>query len=131
MADGDGVFDVIEIGAGPVGESAADAVADGTGRHVRAVEIDMASTPGAEPQAGGYTGRAKAVVDEDRVLLGVTIAGPGVNDYLHAGHRRGDRRGAAGPAVARRGRVPGRERVLAVPPTGVRPVRTWAGRAGI
>jgi pyruvate/2-oxoglutarate dehydrogenase complex dihydrolipoamide dehydrogenase (E3) component len=45
----------------------------------------MSSTPGAELQADGYTGRAKAVVDEDRrVLLGVTIAGPGVNDHLHA-----------------------------------------------
>jgi len=62
-----------------------EAEARAAGFKVRAVEIDMASTPGAELQADGYTGRAKAVVDEDRrVLLGVTIAGPGVNDHLHA-----------------------------------------------
>jgi pyruvate/2-oxoglutarate dehydrogenase complex dihydrolipoamide dehydrogenase (E3) component len=65
------------------GRTEAQARADGF--NVRAVEVDIASTPGAELQAAGYTGRAKAVVDEDRrVLLGVTVAGPGVNDHLHA-----------------------------------------------
>jgi pyruvate/2-oxoglutarate dehydrogenase complex dihydrolipoamide dehydrogenase (E3) component len=55
------------------------------GFNVRAVEVDMGAVPGAALQADGYTGRAKAVVDEDRrVLLGVTIVGPGVVDHLHA-----------------------------------------------
>jgi pyruvate/2-oxoglutarate dehydrogenase complex dihydrolipoamide dehydrogenase (E3) component len=65
------------------GRTEAQARADGF--NVRAVEVDMGAVPGAALQADGYTGRAKAVVDEDRrVLLGVTIAGPGVNDHLHA-----------------------------------------------
>jgi pyruvate/2-oxoglutarate dehydrogenase complex dihydrolipoamide dehydrogenase (E3) component len=55
------------------------------GFNVRAVEVDIGSVPGAALQADDYTGRAKAVVDEDReVLLGVTIVGPGVVDHLHA-----------------------------------------------
>jgi pyruvate/2-oxoglutarate dehydrogenase complex dihydrolipoamide dehydrogenase (E3) component len=49
------------------------------------VEYDMGAVPGAALQADGYTGRAKAVVDEDRhVLLGVTFAGPATVDHLHA-----------------------------------------------
>jgi dihydrolipoamide dehydrogenase len=52
---------------------------------VRAVEYDMGSVPGAALQADGYTGRAKAVVDEDRhVLLGVTFVGPAVVEHLYA-----------------------------------------------
>ncbi|MCT9935181.1 NAD(P)/FAD-dependent oxidoreductase [Planotetraspora sp. A-T 1434] len=55
------------------------------GYAVRAVEYDMSAVEGARLQADGYTGRAKAVVDEDRqVLLGVTFAGPAVADLLHA-----------------------------------------------
>lgn len=62
-----------------------EAAARAEGFNVRAVEVDIAETPGAALQADGYTGRAKAVVDEDRrVLLGVTIVGPGVVDHLHA-----------------------------------------------
>jgi len=84
-ADGRGapqtIFTDPEICA--AGRTEAQARADGF--NVRAVEIDMSTVPGADLQAEGYTGRAKAVVDEDRrVLLGVTIAGPGVNDHLHA-----------------------------------------------
>jgi dihydrolipoamide dehydrogenase len=52
---------------------------------VRAVEYDMGAVPGAALKADGYTGRAKAVVDEDRrVLLGVTFVGSAVADHLHA-----------------------------------------------
>lgn len=52
---------------------------------VRAVEYDMGAVPGAALQADGYTGRAKAVVDEDRrVLLGVTFVGPAVVGHLYA-----------------------------------------------
>jgi pyruvate/2-oxoglutarate dehydrogenase complex dihydrolipoamide dehydrogenase (E3) component len=55
------------------------------GFNVRTVEVDIGAVEGAALQADGYTGRAKAVVDEDRrVLLGVTIVGPGVVDHLHA-----------------------------------------------
>jgi len=62
-----------------------EAQARGEGFTVRAVEYDMGSVPGAALQAEGYTGRAKAVVDEDRqVLLGVTFAGPATVDQLHA-----------------------------------------------
>ncbi|MEW9528581.1 NAD(P)/FAD-dependent oxidoreductase [Microbispora sp. NPDC049125] len=65
------------------GRTESQARADGFA--VRAVEYDMGAVPGAYLQAEGYTGRAKMVVDEDRrVLLGVTFAGPGVLDHLHA-----------------------------------------------
>ena len=66
-----------------VGRTEARARADGF--TVRAVEYDMAAVMGAALQADGYTGRAKAVIDEDRhILLGVTFVGPGVVDHLHA-----------------------------------------------
>ncbi|MEV7970143.1 NAD(P)/FAD-dependent oxidoreductase [Sphaerisporangium sp. NPDC088356] len=65
-----------------VGRTESRARADGFA--VRTVEYDMGAVPGARLQADGYTGRAKAVVDEDRrVLLGVTFAGPAVADLLH------------------------------------------------
>ncbi|MGH3391370.1 MAG: dihydrolipoyl dehydrogenase family protein [Actinomadura sp.] len=65
-----------------VGRTESQARADGYA--VRAVEYDMGAVTGAYLQADGYTGRAKAVVDEDRrVLLGVTFAGPAVVDLLH------------------------------------------------
>lgn len=52
---------------------------------VRAVEYDMGAVPGVVLQTDGFTGRAKAVVDEDRqVLLGVTFVGPAVVDHLYA-----------------------------------------------
>lgn len=52
---------------------------------VRTVEYDMAAVAGAALQADGYTGRVKAVVDEDRrTLLGLTLVGPAVVDHLHA-----------------------------------------------
>jgi pyruvate/2-oxoglutarate dehydrogenase complex dihydrolipoamide dehydrogenase (E3) component len=62
MAQSEDVFDVFVVGAGP-----------------------MAEVEGAALQADGYTGRVKAVVDEDsRVLLGFTLVGPAVVDHLHA-----------------------------------------------
>lgn len=52
---------------------------------VRAVEYDMGTVPGAALKADGYSGRAKAIMDEDRrVLLGATFVGPAVADHLHA-----------------------------------------------
>jgi pyruvate/2-oxoglutarate dehydrogenase complex dihydrolipoamide dehydrogenase (E3) component len=65
-----------------VGRTESQARADGFA--VRVVEYDMGAVVGAALQADGYTGRAKAVVDEDRrVLLGVTFTGPAVVDLLH------------------------------------------------
>jgi dihydrolipoamide dehydrogenase len=65
------------------GRTEAQARADGF--PVRAVEYDIGAVQGAWIETDGYTGRAKAVVDEDRrVLLGVTFVGPGVVDHLHA-----------------------------------------------
>ncbi|NRQ38122.1 NAD(P)/FAD-dependent oxidoreductase [Nonomuraea sp. NN258] len=62
-----------------------EAAAREEGFQVRAVEYDLGSVTGAYLQADGYQGRAKAVVDERRqVLLGVTFAGPGVAELLHA-----------------------------------------------
>jgi dihydrolipoamide dehydrogenase len=55
------------------------------GHPVRTVEYEIGNVTGAYLLADGYTGRAKAVVDtERRVLLGVTFAGPGVAELLHA-----------------------------------------------
>ena len=55
------------------------------GLHVRAVEYPLGSVAGAALQADGYTGRAKAVIDEDRnVLVGVTFVGQDVAEMLHA-----------------------------------------------
>jgi pyruvate/2-oxoglutarate dehydrogenase complex dihydrolipoamide dehydrogenase (E3) component len=62
-----------------------EAEARGDGCRVRTVECDIAKVPGAALQADGYTGRVKAVFDEDtRVLLGLTLVGPAVVDHLHA-----------------------------------------------
>jgi len=62
-----------------------EAMARDAGFRVRAVEYDMACVEGAKLQADGYTGRVKAVVDEDsHALLGFTVVGPAVVDHLHA-----------------------------------------------
>lgn len=62
-----------------------EAMARDAGFRVRAVEYDMARVPGAALQADGYTGRVKAVVDENsHALLGFTVVGPAVVDHLHA-----------------------------------------------
>lgn len=66
-----------------VGRTEEEARRDGF--RVRAVEYDLASVSGAYLLGDGYQGRAKAVVDEDRrVLLGVTFAGQGTAELLHA-----------------------------------------------
>jgi pyruvate/2-oxoglutarate dehydrogenase complex dihydrolipoamide dehydrogenase (E3) component len=55
------------------------------GLPVRAVEYEIGDVAGAYLLGDGYTGRAKAVVDEQRrVLVGVTFVGPGVAELLHA-----------------------------------------------
>lgn len=66
-----------------VGRTEAKARADGF--TVRAVEYDVGDVIGAQLQADGYTGRAKAIVNEDRrTLIGFTLVGPAVVDHLHA-----------------------------------------------
>ncbi|GAA3135243.1 NAD(P)/FAD-dependent oxidoreductase [Planomonospora alba] len=66
-----------------VGRTEARARAEGF--PVRAVEYDLGAVTGAYLLGDGYRGRAKAVVDaERRVLLGVTFAGPGAAELLHA-----------------------------------------------
>jgi len=55
------------------------------GLRVRAVDYEIGEVSGAELLADGYAGRARMVVDEDRkVIVGVTFAGPGVGDLIHA-----------------------------------------------
>jgi pyruvate/2-oxoglutarate dehydrogenase complex dihydrolipoamide dehydrogenase (E3) component len=66
-----------------VGRTEAKAQADGF--NVRAVEYDIGDVIGAQLQGDGYTGRAKAVVDENsHTLIGFTLVGPAVVDHLHA-----------------------------------------------
>jgi pyruvate/2-oxoglutarate dehydrogenase complex dihydrolipoamide dehydrogenase (E3) component len=92
--DGPGLRDIADDKGAPqaiftdpqvlaVGRTEAKARADGV--PVRAVEYDVGAVIGAKLQADGYTGRAKAVVDEDRrTLIGFTLVGPAVVDHLHA-----------------------------------------------
>lgn len=62
-----------------------EAAAREAGFAVRAVEYDLGNVTGAYLLGDGYRGRAKMVVDEERrVLLGVTFAGPGAAELLHA-----------------------------------------------
>lgn len=66
-----------------VGLSAA--AADRAGYRISVVDYDLAGVAGASIHADDYTGRARMVVDEDRgVLLGMTLAGSGVGELLHA-----------------------------------------------
>nr|WP_240973491.1 hypothetical protein [Nonomuraea sp. FMUSA5-5] len=66
-----------------VGRTEEAARADGF--RVRVVDYDMGAVTGAYLLGDGYRGKARAVVDEDRkVLLGVTFAGPGAAELLHA-----------------------------------------------
>lgn len=52
---------------------------------IRTVEYDIGAVSGAYIEADGYTGKAKAVIDDDAdVMVGVTFVGPGVADLLHA-----------------------------------------------
>ena len=66
-----------------VGRTEAKARADGF--TISTAEYDVGAVMGARLQADGYTGRAKAVVDEDRrALIGFTMVGPAAADHLHA-----------------------------------------------
>jgi dihydrolipoamide dehydrogenase len=51
----------------------------------RLVEYEIGNVAGASLFADGYAGRAQLVVDEDRqVVVGLTLAGPGVGELIHS-----------------------------------------------
>jgi pyruvate/2-oxoglutarate dehydrogenase complex dihydrolipoamide dehydrogenase (E3) component len=59
--------------------------AEAAGKTVRVVEYEIGDVAGASEFADGYTGHAQMVVDESRrVLIGATLAGPGVGEMIHA-----------------------------------------------
>jgi pyruvate/2-oxoglutarate dehydrogenase complex dihydrolipoamide dehydrogenase (E3) component len=61
------------------------AAAEKAGHRIRVVDYDLSWLAGASVQADDYAGTARAVVDEDRkVLLGMTLLGPGVGEMIHA-----------------------------------------------
>jgi pyruvate/2-oxoglutarate dehydrogenase complex dihydrolipoamide dehydrogenase (E3) component len=75
------IFTVPEVAT--VGLSATQA--EHAGYRLRAVEYDIGEVAGSKLFADGYTGRARMVVDEDRrVIVGATLAGPGVGEMIHA-----------------------------------------------
>lgn len=75
------IFTVPEVAAvGLTDQQARDA-----GIRTRVVTYDIGNVAGASLFADGYTGKAEMVVDEDRkVIVGVTLAGPGVGEMIHA-----------------------------------------------
>jgi pyruvate/2-oxoglutarate dehydrogenase complex dihydrolipoamide dehydrogenase (E3) component len=75
------IFTVPEVAA--VGLTAEQAAAEGL--RVRVVEYEIGNVAGAKLFADGYQGRAQMVVDEDReVIVGLTLAGPGVGELIHS-----------------------------------------------
>jgi pyruvate/2-oxoglutarate dehydrogenase complex dihydrolipoamide dehydrogenase (E3) component len=59
--------------------------AEAAGMAVRVVEFEIGEVAGALEFADGYTGHAQMVVDEGRrVMVGATLAGPGVGEMIHA-----------------------------------------------
>jgi pyruvate/2-oxoglutarate dehydrogenase complex dihydrolipoamide dehydrogenase (E3) component len=75
------IFTIPEVAAvGLTPEQATSA-----GYRVRVVEYEIGNVAGASLYADGYTGHAQMVVDEDRqVIVGMTMAGPGVGEMIHA-----------------------------------------------
>jgi pyruvate/2-oxoglutarate dehydrogenase complex dihydrolipoamide dehydrogenase (E3) component len=59
--------------------------AESAGYRVRVVEYEIGDVAGAALYADGYTGHAQMVVDEERkVIVGMTMAGPGTGEMIHA-----------------------------------------------
>jgi len=59
--------------------------AEAAGHTVRVVEYEIGNVAGASLFADGYTGHAQMIVDEDtKTILGMTLAGPGVGEMIHA-----------------------------------------------
>ena len=75
------IFTIPEVAAvGLTPSQASDA-----GLRVRVVEYEIGNVAGAKLFADGYQGHAQMVVDEDReVIVGLTLAGPGVGEMIHA-----------------------------------------------
>jgi dihydrolipoamide dehydrogenase len=75
------IFTVPEVAAvGLTEQQARDA-----GMPTRVVTYDIGNVAGAALFADGYTGKAEMVVDSDRkVIVGMTLAGPGVGEMIHA-----------------------------------------------
>jgi dihydrolipoamide dehydrogenase len=75
------VFTLPEVAA--IGLTAEQATS--AGLRVRVVEYEIGNVAGARLFADDYQGRAQLVVDEDRrVIVGLTLAGPGVGEMIHA-----------------------------------------------
>jgi dihydrolipoamide dehydrogenase len=75
------VFTVPEVAA--AGRSAPEA--ERAGMRVRVVDYEIGNVAGAGLYADDYAGQAQIVVDEDRrVIVGMTLAGPGVGEMIHA-----------------------------------------------
>ncbi|TMR17941.1 NAD(P)/FAD-dependent oxidoreductase [Nonomuraea turkmeniaca] len=85
LADGYGAPQVVFTDPQVCAVGRTEAAAREAGFRIRVVDYDMGAVTGAYLMGDGYRGRARAVVDEDRkVLLGVTFAGPGAAELLHA-----------------------------------------------
>jgi pyruvate/2-oxoglutarate dehydrogenase complex dihydrolipoamide dehydrogenase (E3) component len=55
------------------------------GIDVRVVDYEIGDVSGAALWADGYTGHAQMVVDDNsKILVGMTLAGPGVGEMIHA-----------------------------------------------
>jgi pyruvate/2-oxoglutarate dehydrogenase complex dihydrolipoamide dehydrogenase (E3) component len=75
------VFTIPEVAA--VGRTREEAERDGI--RTRVVEYEIGNVAGAALYADGYAGKAQMVVDEDRrTVVGVTLAGPGTGEMIHA-----------------------------------------------
>jgi dihydrolipoamide dehydrogenase len=75
------VFTIPEVAS--VGLTAEEATA--AGRRVRVVDYEIGDVAGAKLFADDYQGHAQMVVDEDRrTLVGLTLAGHGVGETIHA-----------------------------------------------
>ena len=59
--------------------------AEAAGRTVSVVESEIGNVAGAKLFADGYTGHAQMVVDKgSKIIVGMTLAGPGVGEMIHA-----------------------------------------------
>ncbi len=75
------IFTVPEVAS--VGLTAGQAAK--AGLRVRAVGYEIGNVAGASLFADDYKGHAEMIVDEDRqVIVGLTMAGPGVGEMIHA-----------------------------------------------
>jgi dihydrolipoamide dehydrogenase len=75
------VFTAPEVAAAGLGAPEAGRA----GMRVRVVDYEIGNVAGAGLYADDYSGHAQMVVDEDRrVIVGMTLAGPGVGEMIHA-----------------------------------------------